>query len=248
MKTKLNLVFALLLSAVLSITTLNAQEAKTDYGMAEVTYMMPKTGMEKAFEDAVKAHNEKYHKEGPYKANLDYILTGKETGWYVWVMGPCTFTDLDSRPNDDAHRMDWDKNVSPKVYKYGRNEYWRYNDKLSYRGDASDNAKLENLWFLDIADGKGDEFRGFMEKVKKAYEKKGKGHFMLYFNQFSEDNGRDAAIVWTMDKWGEMDMDDGGIKDSYEEIYGEGSWEKALDVWRSAVTSVKSQMWKIGVN
>lgn len=248
MKTKTNLFVALIISATLTFTTLNAQEAKTDYRMAEVTYMMPKTGMEKAFEDAVKKHNEKYHKEGPYKATLDYILTGKEAGWYVWIMGPCTFTDLDSRPNDDAHRMDWDNTVSPKIYKYGRNEYWRYNDELSFRGDAPENPKLENLWFIGIEDGKWDDFKGFMEKVKKAFEKKGSGHIHVYRNRFSEDNGRDVAIAWTMEKWGDMDIDDGGIKDSFEELYGEGSWEKALDVWESAVATLSSQMWRIGIN
>ena len=248
MKTKTFFLTMLLLLVMLTASTANAQEEKETYGMAEITYMLPKIGMEKAFEDSVKAHNDKYHKEGVFKASLDNIITGKETGWYVWIMGPCTFTDLDNRPNDDAHTNDWDKNVSPKVAKYGRNEFWRYNKKLSYRGDTSDNPKFENIWFVDVKRGQNYKFKEFIEKVNAAYVKKGEGNFSVYDNQFTEGNGRDVAIVWAFDKWAEMDEDDGGIKESFEEIYGEGSWDNALKDWEASTESINSQVWRIGVN
>ena len=128
MKTKATLLSLLFLSvALLSSSTTFAQDEKESYSMVEITFMLPKIGMEKNFENSVKEHNAKYHKDGPFRASLDYILTGKEAGWYVWIMGPCTFSNLDNRPEDDAHRAHWDKNVSPTVAKYGRTEYWRYN-------------------------------------------------------------------------------------------------------------------------
>jgi hypothetical protein len=247
MKTKTKLIGMLLLTVMLTVSIANAQE-KESYGMAEITYMMPKIGMEKTFENAIKAHNQKYHKENPYKASLDLILTGKETGWYVWIMGPCTFSDLDNRPNDPAHAADWDKTVSPTVAKYGRNEFWRYNSKLSYKGDASESPKFENIWFVDVERGQGYKFNEFIEKVKKAYEKKGSGNFSVYNNQFTEGNGRDIAIVWAFDKWADMDEDDGGIKSSFEEIYGEGSWDNALKDWEASTVNINSQVWRIGVN
>ena len=100
---------------------LAAQDDAKKYRAVELSYMKAKIGMEAKFEAAVKAHNAKYHKEGAYESELYAIATGNETGWYVWIMGPCTFSDLDNRPNDDAHTNDWDKNVSPKVAKYGKN-------------------------------------------------------------------------------------------------------------------------------
>lgn len=248
MRTKTNFIVILVFALMVTTFTVTAQEEKESYGMAEITYMLPKIGMEKAFESAVKAHNQKYHKEGVFKASLDLILTGKETGWYVWIMGPCTFSDLDNRPNDAAHTHDWDKNVSPNVLKYGRNEFWRYNTKLSYRGDASDSPKFENIWFVDVKKGQDYKFNEFIKKVKKAYEKKEKGNFHVYNNQFKEGNGRDVAIVWAFNKWAEMDEDDGGIKDSFEEIYGEGSWDNALKDWADSTKSINSQVWRIGVN
>lgn len=248
MRTKTNFIATLVLAIMVTTFTVNAQEEKESYGMAEITYMLPKIGMEKAFESAVKAHNLKYHKEGVFKASLDLILTGKETGWYVWIMGPCTFSDLDNRPNDDAHSNDWAKNVSPTVLKYGRNEFWRFNDKLSYRTDKSDNPKFENIWFVDVKRGQDYKFKEFMEKVKKAHEKRGDGDFNVYNNQFREGNGRDVAIVWAFNNWAEMDDDNGGIKKHFEELYGEGSWADGLKDWENSTGSISSQVWRIGVN
>jgi len=162
MRTKTIFLTMLLLFVMLTSSTAIAQEEKESYEMAEITYMLPKIGMEKAFEDAVKAHNVKYHKEGVFKASLDNIITGKETGWYVWIMGPCTFSDLDNCPNDDAHTNDWDKNVSQKVAEYGRNEFWHYNKKLSYHGDTSDSPKYENIWFVDVKRGQNYKFKKFI--------------------------------------------------------------------------------------
>jgi len=45
-----------------------------------------------------------------------------------------------------------------------------------------------------------------------------------------------------------MDEDDGGIKDSFEEIYGEGSWNNALKDWQASTKTINSQVWRIGVN
>lgn len=249
MKPKTNLIVTLVFALMLTTFTANAQEEKEPYRMVEITYMLPKIGMEKAFEGAVKAHNEKYHKEGVFKASLDLILTGKESGWYVWIMGPCTFTDLDARPDNAAHTNDWDKNVSPTILKYGRNEFWRYNNKLSYHKEgSSDDANLENIWFIDVKKGQDYKFREFIEKVKKAHEKRGEGNLYVYNNQFRDNEGRDVAIVWTLKNWAEMDDDDGGIKKYYEELYGEGSWANGLKDWDNSIKSITSQMWKIGVN
>lgn len=248
MKTTKKFIAIFMFAIMLTTSVVTAQEEKESYGMAEITYMLPKVGMEKAFENAVKAHNAKFHKDGPFKASLDYILTGSESGWYVWIMGPCTFSDLDNRPVSEAHDNDWDKTVSPTIAKYGRNEFWRYNEKLSYRGDASESPKFENIWFVDVKRGEYYKFKEFIEKVQKAQEKKGSGNFSIYNNQFTEGNGRDVAIVWAFDKWSELDEDDGGIKSSFEEIYGEGSWDNALKDWENSTVTINSQVWRIGVN
>ena len=77
--------------------------------------------------------------------------------------------------------------------------------------------------------------------------KKGDDDMQVYQNQFGESNGRDIAIVWGMKNWADMDDDGESIKKYYEEINGEGSWSSFMDEWEEIVTSMTSQLWKIGI-
>lgn len=244
MKTKIYLFASILFVSILfSPTSIIAQEK---YQMVELIFMLPKVGMEKAFENAITEHNNEYHKDGPYKSHLDVILTGKQAGWYAWLMGPCTFTDLDSRPVSDAHDKHWEQKVSPNVAEYGSTEYWKHNPSLSYQS-GTETPKLEEIWFIDLKRGDFYRFKALMTKIKGAFEKKGDGHMHVYENQFGENDGRDIAVVWGLNSWAEMDKEDSSIKEDYEEINGEGSWNNAMDEWNEITESIVRQMWKIGI-
>lgn len=245
MKIKNNLVASLILGALLFSSFSFAQEKET-YAMVNIQYIMPKIGMEKAFEKAVKDHNNMYHKEGPYKSSLDNILTGPETGWYVWIMGPNMFSELDGSPGDGAHADHWTKTVAPTIQKYGRSEFWKYNEKLSYN-NLKTSAKYENIWFLDLKKGDYYRFKAFMLKIKEAHEKKAEDSILIYDTEFNAADGRDVAIVWPFNSWAELDVDNGGIKKVYEEINGEGSWDNAMDEWEEFTETINSQVWRIGI-
>jgi hypothetical protein len=235
-----------MLIGVLLVTTSGISQEKKSYQMVEITYMMPKIGMEKAFVKAVKEHNQKFHNQAPYTASLDRIATGRYTGWFVWVMGSTTFSQLDTRPNKGAHNDNWDKTISPLVKKYGMTEYWKMNAKLSFK--ANDKAPaIENIWFLKVKNGNYYRFKDVIKKFKDAFKKKG-DNFFIYDNQFSQDDGRDVAIVWTLNSWADMDDEDGGIKKYYEEVNGEGSWTSAIKEWEAVTESIKSEVWEIGVD
>ncbi|MFK5880221.1 MAG: hypothetical protein QM478_12095 [Flavobacteriaceae bacterium] len=244
MRTKKSLLTAMLAIALLfSYATFAQEEEKESYGMAEIIYIDVKVGMEKAFVSAVKEHNAMYHKEGPYAAGMDVILSGKEAGWYVWYMGPCTFTDLDNAPGDGAHADHWRDNVAPNIESYGRQEYWRINDKLSYQS-STDDMGYSTIWFIDIKRGDYYRFKSIMGKIHDAYEKRGDGSMRVYNNQFNDSEGRDIAIVWDMKNLAEMDDDDESIKKEYEEINGEGSWNNMIDEWEEITVSINSQLWE----
>ncbi len=244
MRTSKNLLAAILIVALLLTTNGIAQEKeKETYGMAEITYMLPKIGKEKAFVKSVNAHNDKYHAEAPHASYLDNILTGKEAGWYVWIMGPCTFTDLDSRPEGGAHDDDWTNNVAPNVHKYGRTEYWRFNEKLSFIANDTP-PKLETLWVLDIKRGDFYRFKALMTKIQATHAKRGTDNIKVYSNQFYANDGREVVIVWDAQNWADFDSDDGSIKKDFEELHGEGTWQNILDEWNDIVVSLNSQVWK----
>jgi hypothetical protein len=247
MKTK-QLFLALFISAALvHVPNLNAQDAK-DYQMVEITYMRAKVGHDKDFINAVNSHNEAYHNEGPFSGHLDLIQTGRESGWYVYIMGPCTFSDLDNRPSSEAHQSDWDDNVGPHISRMGRTEYWRYNPDLSNAVIPNEEIKYETVWFIEMDTDNPDASNNLSEFLKMATavnEKAGSDH-REYYAQFGGRDGRDVELVFPHRSLADLD-DDRNFGKEFEELHGEGSFEKALELWNSAIKSVDRQLWVIGV-
>src|SRR5436190_2350286 len=94
---KFVITMAVLVAYTAGVIAQTATAPKT-YQMVSIMFIKPKRGQEKAFEDAVKAHDAKYH-SGAYDAQLWLITEGKGSdGWYVWRMGPLMYADLDKQP------------------------------------------------------------------------------------------------------------------------------------------------------
>lgn len=248
MKTKMKFLSSTLLLALLISYSGYSQESKTDYAMAVLVFMDAKVGSEKAFEKATLEHNEKYHNEIPNKGGLDQIISGPQAGTYVWVMAPCTFTDIGNMDLGDEHDDHWDKEVAPHIKTYGAQEYWKLNTKLSYTTTPDPERNFANIWVIDIKRGDYYRFEAIMTKVVEAYNKKGTGNMSMYDNRFGGTEGRDVAIVWDIKNMAEMDIDDGGIKVPYEEINGEGSWDTMLDEWEEITVSINSMLWRINIS
>lgn len=83
---------------VILIALLPALGFAQDYVMYETTYLKVLPGHSKQFSEAMKAHNERFHGAGPHQASVWYITNGPRSGQMFWVMGPTTFTHMDSRP------------------------------------------------------------------------------------------------------------------------------------------------------
>lgn len=246
MKTrKLNFIFAILFAGFISVTGI-AQETNTDYSMATIIFIEAKIGHEADFEAKVLEHNATFHNEAPNRGYLDQVMTGNQAGAYVWVMGPCTFTDLANMKHKDGHEDHWSKEVAPLIESYGAQEYWRFNEKLSYYPTPIENRKMANLWLIDLKRGDYYRFKTLMGKIVEAYEKKGTGNMRVYDNQFNAGDGRDVVIIWDMESMAEMDKND-PIKPAYEEINGEGSWDTMLEEWEEITLKIDSQLWRVNI-
>ncbi len=217
------------------------EEEPAKYGMVAVEYIKVKVGMEKKFVAAVKSHNQKYHADAPYQSSLFRVATGSEAGWFVWTMGMMTFTDFDGAPGEGAHADDWRKTIAPYVEEYGRSEFWKHSDELSY--SDGDSEPLQTLWLLDIKRGEYYRFKAFMEKVAKVHQNK-KEEMHVWTNQFTEGDGRDVSITWPIDKWADLDNEDWKMKDEFDKEYGEGAWDDALEEWEDVVEGVSQKVWE----
>lgn len=221
-----------------------AQKMKEKYSMYSTEQIKTVKGKEKEFESAVKAHNEKYHKEGTHKAYLREILAGPNAGSYAWISGPKMFSDFESRPGKGAHADDWTNNVDPFVKHYGTVEFWKRNEELSFTAPDSENDKMSEVWYIDVEKGAWEKFNATLAKAVAVNAKIGKDSFHTYNTSFSGGDGRDIALVFPFGKWADMDIEDTFMKD-FEELHGEGSWKTFLDDWNSSTVKIVQTVSKL---
>jgi hypothetical protein len=154
----------------------------------------------------------------------------------VWVMGPCTFTDLDGRPDSKEHEDDWSTNVEPYIEATSA-EYWKNDKDISY---VPENFKWGSkvVWTVyDIKPFMGYRFKEMCKKIAAVYAaKKYTYNFQVFMNQFDSKDGRDFGIEVDFNNWAFFDRDDNFRKD-YEEINGEGSFQQLLNEYRDVVIS-----------
>jgi hypothetical protein len=228
------IVFAVLACAIPSVIA-------QDYVMFETQYIKVQPGRWQEFSDKMAAHNKQFHSEGPFTARVWRVSTGAHSGQVSWVMGPCTFTDLDNRPSGDPHNTDWLNNVMANAVEGIHNEYWRGISDLSYVPNQ-DQDPLLRIRFVDVAAGEAYRFRQMMSNIKEVLAKKNYPNpRTVYENQFSTTSGREWAIVTSFDKWADLDRDNDFPKD-YEEVHGDGSWALFMEEVEEVVDSSEIEM------
>jgi hypothetical protein len=149
-----------------------------------------------------------------------------------WVMGPCTFTDLDNRPSGEEHDGDWANNVLAHA-EPGETEYWRLVPELSYQPDTNPRPKLR-VRILDIERFEGYRFRQLRRNVKEVLEAKKYPDPTMVFRNAAGRGARDFAVVRSFDKWAALDRDS-SFSEDYEEVHGQGSWRRFLGELGEAV-------------
>jgi len=220
-----------------STTVLFAQGMVKPYSMYQNEWIKPKIGQEAAFEKAVMAHIAKFHTADPYKARLSRIDIGVGSdGWYIFTMGPTMYAQMDAQPNGNNadHDKDWNTNIAPLVEEYGETTEWRLNEDNSYT-PANYNPDKVDVWLIKIKPGMRYKFDELCKKASKvSADKKYDMSFRVFNSDLFNQSGYNAAIVFSFNKWGDLDKDI-AYKADYEAAYGAGSWESFWDDWRSCV-------------
>lgn len=210
----------------------------------ELSYMMPKNGSEAKFEAGVKLHNDKYHKSGGNKATLYLVKTGKNAGWYIWNMGPCSFADLDNRVAGTEHDADWDKNVTPHVAQYGPVNYFTLSTSLSNDAEANSPAPMLEIWTFNTPNGEYYRFKKCVSEITELMKEAKRG-MAVYTTAFGQTDQPDVAIVWPIKDWASYDSDDFKIKKAYEAKYGEGTWMNFLKEWDAVHSNMNQEVWQV---
>ena len=211
MKKLLPFLSILITCLVASPTTLAQQEDEKD-PMWETIILTPDLTKLKILGENLRKHNQKYHKTAPYQATVYNIVSGPDTGKLVWLMGPVTFPQLDSRPAQGGHDEDWRDNVMPYIKKVEQGEYWEGDSKLSNTSMLTPNPAdypilFTRYWKVDI--NHQHQIQGRLELISKTIkEMPGVNPWGIYYNLFRQgDLGRHIATVGFYKNWTDFDRD-----------------------------------------
>lgn len=221
--------------------------AQTDYRQWEVGNYKIKMGQEDMFEKGLAVHNKKFHSAAPYKIGVSKCMSGPSSGQYTLVLGPVTFSQIEGRPAGVDHDSDWNKNVMPYVESEGEGSYWRMNDEASYNPTGSEKFTKSRLRFFTINPGQMDRFKELVKMVSEVYKAKNyKAAYNVYI-RYGASQGPHAAAEIFMDSWAYLDTPNTFQKD-YEEVHGEGSFQKFQDDFEIAIDRTKTydelNVWK----
>jgi len=237
----------ILMTLLIAALTLTISAQDDGYVMYETVRMQPDMTNAAGLKKAMTEHNKTYHKDGPYTALVWNISSGPDIGKIVWMMGPCTFTDLDSRPAGE-HDVHWANEVLPHI-KYSKNgEYWTEDADKSYM--IGSQSPMVYIRYLEVARNQGFRSQGLLTKLSEAIKaNEGSSPWSVYYNEFRQgvDIGRHIALVRGLTSWAQLD-ESGSLRQIYESQHGENSWTGFNREWNEVFANSWDEIWTLNTN
>ncbi|WP_437394984.1 hypothetical protein [Flagellimonas lutimaris] len=232
----------LLLIALLLPFLMGAQENQQAPMFMNVI-MTPHPERIDAFEAGVAAHNKKYHTQGTQQVGMFWIASGKNSGKYVWSLGPTTWDAMDESNNyNEEHTKDWNNNVAANALPEMETTYWKNDPSHS---NFTKNFELKNLsiFMLDIKRFKYQEFSAVLDKVYKVFKTKDSDQqWGVYFNELANTGEGDFVWVDFFDKSAWMGQED-KFPQWFEEVHGAGSFASFLKDFEATTNGEMQEIW-----
>ena len=195
------------------------------------------------FEAGMAAHNQKYHSDEGKQISVFWIASGKNSGKYIWSLGPTSWAAMDEANNPDKdHAADWNANVAPYALAEMETTFWKNNLKYS---NFTQDFDLKNLaiFMLDMKRFKQQEFMGMLDKVHAVFKAKDPEHqWGVYFNELPNNDGQDMVWVDFFDKSAWMG-EPNKFPQWYEEVHGEGTFPAFLKEFEESTNSDSQEIW-----
>ncbi len=217
------------------------QAQDDEYTMYQMLNIIPDNKNLGKLNENLKAHNEKFHKEGATAAIVWRVASGPNVGQLIWMRGPLKFADLD-KPQGKEHDDHWANNVLPNVKKIGTLEYWKRNDKVSnVVGDPKPKIFVRIAVVNDGQSYRVNDFYAKIGDVIKAMD--GENPWAVWTNLFRQgDLGRHVADVSGFDNWAWID-EDAKFRKKFMEVHGENSWVPFLNMRREIFEDSHDEIW-----
>ncbi|WP_297762219.1 hypothetical protein [uncultured Muriicola sp.] len=212
-------------------TQLKAQEAQ-DEPKWESIMLVPDNTKLKVLGENMRKHNQKYHKEGAFKASVYNILSGPNSGKLIWMMGPLKFSDLDTRPAEGGHDEDWRDNIMPYVMQTEQGEYWEGDSKLSNTSMLPNDPSTYPILFTrywEVNPGHGFSVESHLEMASKTIKAMPGVHpWGVYNNLFVQGKiGRHIATVSFHKNWTDFGTS-WPFRTTFDEVHGANTWDSFI--------------------
>jgi hypothetical protein len=212
------------LALLLPIVAL-AQDAKPS-AIVSTYRVWVKDGHTDAFKKAIAEHAKKYH-TGKWKWRVNEVLTGPDTGAYMIVEGPNTWTDNEDRGDlGKEHNKHYDKALTPHIEKSSAQMYAKYEAEMS----TTPAANWSNKVLLTHHFPKG----GRIEALSNTYKLYKPVWEKLGWNVVAWSSVASGAPQITLARrlksgFKDFDVDGPSFKKTFDEIHGAGTYDKTQE-------------------
>ncbi len=215
---------ALLCFSPLLLVAEDAKKTGPEKGTIDSYRVFPKAGHDTPLKAAMTAHAQKFH-SGDWKWRVYEVITGPETGAYMIVEGPNTWTAIEGRGDlGPDHLKDYETNILPHIEKSLPEMYATYVTDSSTvpAGAFSTNKVLISNGYLKP--GRAGRAHDDARAWKKVYEKLGL-NVVMWKTFFS---GEERYIFAGRLKEGFKDLDDPSVdfRKAADEVLGAGALDR----------------------
>ena len=205
--------------------------------------MTPHPEKIEAFEAGIAEHNKTFHGPGASQVSVFWVASGKNSGKYIWSLGPTAWEAMDEANNyDEAHTKHWNEKVAANALPEMETTYWKGSAKYTH---FTKNFSLKNLsvFMMDIKRFKNMEMTSIMDRVHKVFaEKDPDRQWGVYFNQLNNMDEPDMVWVDFFDKSAWMGREN-KFPQWFEEVHGEGSFPGFLKDVEAATNGDREELW-----
>lgn len=204
------------------------------------TRVFPKPDKVAAFEKALTAHAQKYHK-GDWRWRVFTIESGPDAGGYHIAEGPVSWDDIDTRGDlGKEHTADWNGNVAPLLMEKMSVSYGVYRADLSSVAltQFSDKIAINHIYYKP---GYFDETEAVIKNLKKVWDASDQSVAVYE----ASASGEPQFTIVTRYKQGLKERTIGfrkPMKERYTLANGENSWEAYIKSTKDIVDHSWSEL------
>ena len=204
------------------------------YGQAiSVRYITAKKGENSQLREALKIKTQKYNTKDNQPKIYTFAVRASQKGKlssYVRLTYATTLGELSVGGSGQPGMMDyWMKNVDVHINSSSSNEIFTLRESATRNDAIGTDKPMRRVFHYNIKHGEQHNFWRVRDNLPKAIEKSGVDFDINAFNSFAGGSRQHARIVIFGKNLASFEPGSGNwskIKDAYNEIYGNNSWEE----------------------